>query len=268
MLDHVSSKWGVLILVALSKGPHRWSELRRRAEGISEKMLAQTLKTLEGDGFIRRDAQPVIPPRVDYSLTDRGQELVALLLPLVTWIAGHAAEIVAPRRPERSPSAGCRNERIGAVTDLDLDVRWYSGTQSRTSERRCPDPGPPGRAEHTVILRQSIADNYEAPFLYLLFGEDRALLLDTGATADATRFPLRETVDALIDGVARGPSPPGYGLIVAHSHAHGDHVAGGRTVRRPPQHPGGGPHCRRRRRIFRHRRTGRAGRRSSTSADG
>ena len=106
VLDHVSSKWGVLILVALSKGPHRWSELRRRAEGISEKMLAQTLKTLEGDGFIRRDAQPVIPPRVDYSLTDRGQELVALLLPLVTWIAGNAAEIVAPRRPERSPSAG------------------------------------------------------------------------------------------------------------------------------------------------------------------
>ncbi|MGY2746834.1 winged helix-turn-helix transcriptional regulator [Arthrobacter sp. UYCu723] len=102
VLDHVSSKWGVLILVALSKGPHRWSELRRRAEGISEKMLAQTLKTLEGDGFIRRDAQPVIPPRVDYSLTGRGHELVALLLPLVTWIAEHATEIVTVRRPVES----------------------------------------------------------------------------------------------------------------------------------------------------------------------
>lgn len=98
VLDHVSSKWGVLILVALSDGPQRWSELRRRAEGISEKMLAQTLKTLEGDGFVRRDAQTIIPPRVDYSLTGRGQELVALLLPLVSWIAGHAAEIVAHRR--------------------------------------------------------------------------------------------------------------------------------------------------------------------------
>ncbi|MDQ0821258.1 DNA-binding HxlR family transcriptional regulator [Arthrobacter sp. V4I6] len=97
VLDHVSSKWGVLILVALSNGPQRWSELRRRAEGISEKMLAQTLKTLEGDGFVRRDAQTIIPPRVDYSLTGRGQELVALLLPLVSWIAGHAAEIVATR---------------------------------------------------------------------------------------------------------------------------------------------------------------------------
>jgi len=94
VLDHVSSKWGVLILVALWKGPQRWSELRRRAEGISEKMLAQTLKTLEGDGFLRRDAQPVIPPRVDYSLTDRGRGLVAVLLPLVTWIAEHAGEIV------------------------------------------------------------------------------------------------------------------------------------------------------------------------------
>jgi DNA-binding HxlR family transcriptional regulator len=99
VLDHVSSKWGVLILVALSEGPQRWSELRRRTEGISEKMLAQTLKTLEGDGFVRRDAEPVIPPRVDYSLTDRGRELVALLMPLVAWITEHAVEIVNTHRP-------------------------------------------------------------------------------------------------------------------------------------------------------------------------
>lgn len=92
----------MLILVALSEGPQRWSELRRRTEGISEKMLAQTLKTLEGDGFILRDAQPVIPPRVDYSLTDRGHDLVALLMPLVAWIADHAAEIVSTQRPASS----------------------------------------------------------------------------------------------------------------------------------------------------------------------
>jgi DNA-binding HxlR family transcriptional regulator len=102
VLDHVSSKWGVLILVALSEGPQRWSELRRRTEGISEKMLAQTLKTLEGDGFVRRDAQPVIPPRVDYSLTDRGRELAALLMPLVAWIAEHAVEILNTQRPADS----------------------------------------------------------------------------------------------------------------------------------------------------------------------
>jgi len=94
VLDHVTSKWGVLVLVALADGPQRWSELRRRAEGVSEKMLAQTLRTLEADGLVRRDAQPVIPPRVDYSLTPRGRELVALLLPLFGWVVANADDIV------------------------------------------------------------------------------------------------------------------------------------------------------------------------------
>ena len=94
VLDHVTSKWGVLVLVALADGPQRWSELRRRAEGVSEKMLAQTLRTLEADGLVHRDAQPVIPPRVDYSLTPRGRELVALLLPLFGWVVANADDIV------------------------------------------------------------------------------------------------------------------------------------------------------------------------------
>jgi DNA-binding HxlR family transcriptional regulator len=94
LLDHVTSKWGVLILIALSEGSQRWSDLRRRAEGISEKMLAQTLKTLERDGLVSRDAQPVIPPRVDYSLTERGYELSALLVPLVAWAFDNADEII------------------------------------------------------------------------------------------------------------------------------------------------------------------------------
>jgi DNA-binding HxlR family transcriptional regulator len=94
VLDHLTSKWGVLVLVALSERPHRWGELRRVVQGISEKMLAQTLKTLEADGFVNRDAQPTIPPRVDYSLTDRGQHLVERLLPLMDWIASNADEIV------------------------------------------------------------------------------------------------------------------------------------------------------------------------------
>lgn len=97
VLDHVTSKWGVLVLVALADGPLRWSELRRRAEGISEKMLAQTLRTLEADGFVHRDAQPVIPPRVDYSLTERGTEIVSLLLPLFGWVVANAEAIVAER---------------------------------------------------------------------------------------------------------------------------------------------------------------------------
>src|SRR6476620_1013956 len=94
LLDHVTSKWGVLLLIALSEGEQRWSDLRRRAEGISEKMLAQTLKTLERDGLVSRKAQPVIPPRVDYSLTDRGYELSALLVPLAAGAFDHAEEII------------------------------------------------------------------------------------------------------------------------------------------------------------------------------
>lgn len=98
VLDHITSKWGVLILAALSEGEQRWSELRRRAEGISEKMLAQTLKTLERDGLVLRKARPVIPPHVDYSLTDRGYELTGLLVPLVTWAYDNADEILKGQR--------------------------------------------------------------------------------------------------------------------------------------------------------------------------
>ena len=97
VLDHVTSKWGVLVLLALADGPRRWSELRRQAEGISEKMLAQTLQTLVSDAFVHRDAQPVIPPRVDYSLTERGHELVSLLQPLMGWIAANADAILSER---------------------------------------------------------------------------------------------------------------------------------------------------------------------------
>ena len=94
LLDHVTSKWGVLILIALADGQQRWSELRRRAEGISEKMLAQTLKTLERDGLVHREARPTIPPRVDYSLTPRGRELTGHLLPLFGWVQENADEII------------------------------------------------------------------------------------------------------------------------------------------------------------------------------
>jgi DNA-binding HxlR family transcriptional regulator len=89
LLGHVTSRWGVLILVALSGGTMRWSELRRWIKGVTEKMLAQTLRTLEADGLVLRDVHPVVPPRVDYSLTERGHELVALLLPLVGWVAAN-----------------------------------------------------------------------------------------------------------------------------------------------------------------------------------
>ena len=92
LLDHITSRWGVLILVALSSGTMRWGELRRWAGGISEKMLAQTLRTLGADGLVLREQRPVVPPHVDYSLTDRGRELAALLLPLMEWVIAAASQ--------------------------------------------------------------------------------------------------------------------------------------------------------------------------------
>lgn len=93
VLDHVTSKWGVLVLLALSDGTHRWGELRRVVQGISEKMLAQTLRTLEQDGLVVRVAYPEIPPRVEYSLSDRGRALNEHLMPLMGWIDDNAAAI-------------------------------------------------------------------------------------------------------------------------------------------------------------------------------
>ena len=94
VLEHVTSKWGVLVLVALSGRTMRWSELRRSVEGVSEKMLAQTLQTLERDKLVHREAYPVIPPHVDYSLTPLGADLVQRMLPLLEWIAQHAEAIL------------------------------------------------------------------------------------------------------------------------------------------------------------------------------
>ena len=97
VLDHVTNKWGALVLVALSEQTLRWSELRRVVDGISEKMLGQTLRSLADDGLVHREAASTIPPRVDYSLTDRGRSLTDRLLPLMEWVATNADEILDGR---------------------------------------------------------------------------------------------------------------------------------------------------------------------------
>jgi glyoxylase-like metal-dependent hydrolase (beta-lactamase superfamily II) len=106
-----------------------------------------------------------------------------------------------------------------------LDVVWNHGTRGR---RSAPEPALQIHHydEHTVILRQSKTVNYEAPFLFLLFGNKRALLLDSGATQDPERFPLRATVDRLVTEWLERHPRDGYELVVAHTHGHGDHVAG------------------------------------------
>jgi DNA-binding HxlR family transcriptional regulator len=98
VLEHVTSKWGVLILAALLDRSYRFSELRRKVGGVSEKMLAQTLQTLERDGFVHRDAHPVIPPRVDYSLTPVGHEVAQKVWALTRWVENNFDGVFDARR--------------------------------------------------------------------------------------------------------------------------------------------------------------------------
>jgi DNA-binding HxlR family transcriptional regulator len=99
VLRHVTSQWGVLVLIALQDGTHRFSELRRRIGGVSERMLAQTLKWLEGDGLVARVSYPVVPPHTEYSLTPLGLQAAARVRDLAEWIETSLPEIQrqAPR---------------------------------------------------------------------------------------------------------------------------------------------------------------------------
>jgi len=86
VLGHITSRWGVLVLVMLLERTHRFSELRRAVAGVSEKMLAQTLEALAFDGLVLRVAHQVVPPHVEYSLTPLGREAAQRLEVLVDWI--------------------------------------------------------------------------------------------------------------------------------------------------------------------------------------
>lgn len=97
ILEHVTSRWGVLVLANLLERSYRFSELRRVVGGVSEKMLAQTLQTLERDGFVHRDAKPVIPPRVDYTLTATGREAAEQVWALARWAERTVDPVLAAR---------------------------------------------------------------------------------------------------------------------------------------------------------------------------
>ncbi|WP_163506208.1 winged helix-turn-helix transcriptional regulator [Fodinicola acaciae] len=94
VLDHVTSRWGVWVLLALRSGELRFFELRRRIDGISEKMLAQTLRTLTRDGLVWRQVEPATPPQVSYGLTPLGTGTSEQLSTLFGWLREHAADIL------------------------------------------------------------------------------------------------------------------------------------------------------------------------------
>ena len=93
VLRHVTSRWGVLVLLVLADGTQRFSGLRRKIGGVSEKMLTQTLRCLETDGFVARRVFPVTPPRVEYRLTPLGDEVAGLVAQLADWIEGNLERI-------------------------------------------------------------------------------------------------------------------------------------------------------------------------------
>ncbi|MCQ9135516.1 winged helix-turn-helix transcriptional regulator [Streptomyces hilarionis] len=102
VLEHLTSRWGVLVLIELLERSHRFSELRRAVgqvgRPVSEKMLAQTLQNLERDGLVHRDAKPVIPPRVDYSLTELGREAAEQVRALAGWTHTRMADVEKARQ--------------------------------------------------------------------------------------------------------------------------------------------------------------------------
>ena len=98
IMRHVTSSWGVLVLIALQSGTLRFSMLRRRVAGVSERMLAQTLQGLEGDCLVQRRSFPVVPPHVEYSLTPLGEEAAQKVAALADWIE----EKLPHLRPERT----------------------------------------------------------------------------------------------------------------------------------------------------------------------
>ena len=97
LLDRIGDRWSTLLLAALASGPMRFSALARAVPDISKRMLTQTLRTLEVDGFVHRDVQPTTPPSVTYSLTPLGESFAAPLLGLVEWAEANFAVVLEAR---------------------------------------------------------------------------------------------------------------------------------------------------------------------------
>jgi DNA-binding HxlR family transcriptional regulator len=112
VIGRVGDKWTLLVLYALSTGTKRFSQLRSEVEGISQKMLTQTLRALERDGLVHRHAYPTIPPKVEYRLTPLGESLEHAIAVVRTWAYAHVDEIAASRgsydqraAPDAAPSS-------------------------------------------------------------------------------------------------------------------------------------------------------------------
>lgn len=103
VLDRIGDRWTVLVVGSLDSGPRRFSELAHDVDGVSQKMLTQTLRALEHDGLVTRTLYPQIPPRVEYELTDLGRSLQDPLRALEKWATDHTDQILAARALADAP---------------------------------------------------------------------------------------------------------------------------------------------------------------------
>jgi DNA-binding HxlR family transcriptional regulator len=124
-LSVIGGKWKILIIWQLASRPRRFGELRRFVEGVTEKMLIQGLKELEKDGLVSRRDFREIPPKVEYSLTERGVELANVLRPLCEWGAENFREKIAvpPQIVEREPQSQRRRANLNLATQSPRPIR-------------------------------------------------------------------------------------------------------------------------------------------------
>ena len=98
ILQHLTSRWGALVLVSLHSGTKRFSELRRAIDGVSERMLTKTLQELEADGMLIRKSYNTVPPQVDYTLTEFGSQASNKMFELVDWLEMNLGNILASQQ--------------------------------------------------------------------------------------------------------------------------------------------------------------------------
>lgn len=105
VLDCIGDRWSLLTLIALSRGTLRFTEVKRAIGDISQRMLSQTLRTLEQDGYVARKVYPVVPPKVEYRLTGLGESLLAKVTPLVEWADANHSQVRKARKAYVPPAA-------------------------------------------------------------------------------------------------------------------------------------------------------------------
>lgn len=125
VLRHLTGRWAVLVLIVLQDGTHRFSELRRKIGGVSERMLAETLQGLEADGMLIRTDHRTVPPHVDYDLTELGREAAEKVAALADWIEVSMPRIMARQAETASSRLAAQAKALenlkGLGWDGDLD---------------------------------------------------------------------------------------------------------------------------------------------------